>query len=66
MSLLFQALSRGGSDASCAASHGLCARPITLGLAMENSHGFEVMHGGAMDNLAMLTVALVKHLSSGA
>ena len=66
MSLQFQALSRGGSDASCAASHGLCARPITLGLAMENSHGFEVMHGGAMDNLAMLTVALVKHLSSGA
>jgi putative aminopeptidase FrvX len=55
----FQALSRGGSDASCAASHGLCARPITLGLPMENSHGFEVMHPGAMANLARLTAVLL-------
>jgi putative aminopeptidase FrvX len=55
-----QALSGGGSDASCAASHGLCARPITLGLAMENSHGYEIMHPGAMEALANLTAALVK------
>ncbi|CAN5509809.1 M20/M25/M40 family metallo-hydrolase [soil metagenome] len=63
MNLQFQALSRGGSDASCAAGHGLCARPITLGLAMENSHGYEIMHPRAMDNLARLTVALVKELA---
>ena len=60
--LQYQALSRGGSDASCAASHGLCARPITLGLAMENSHGYEIMHPGAMENLAKLTAALVREL----
>lgn len=56
----YQGLSRGGSDASCAASHGLCARPITLGLAMENSHGYEIMHPAAMENLAILTAALVR------
>lgn len=60
----FQALSRGGSDASCAASRGLCARPITLGIPMENSHGFEVIHPGAMANLADLTAALVRKLAS--
>ena len=60
--LQFQALSRGGSDASCAASHGLCARPITLGIPMENSHGYEIIHPGAMENLAKLTVAIVKSL----
>lgn len=60
--LQFQAFSRGGSDASCAASHGLCARPITLGLPMENSHGYEVMHLDAMEELARLTVALLKRL----
>jgi len=60
--LQFQAFSRGGSDASCAASHGLCARPITLGLPMENSHGYEVMHRNAMDELARLTVALLRAL----
>jgi len=62
--LQYQGLSRGGSDASCAASHGLCARPITLGLAMENSHGYEIMHPGAMTNLATLTAALVRALVS--
>lgn len=64
LSLQFQALSRGGSDASCAASHGLCGRPITLGIPMENSHGFEIIHPGAMENLAKLTVALVQKLST--
>ncbi|HWD40501.1 MAG TPA: M20/M25/M40 family metallo-hydrolase [Fimbriimonas sp.] len=63
MGLQFQALSRGGSDASCAASHGLCGRPITLGLPMENSHGFEVMHPEAIPQLARLTEALVRRLA---
>lgn len=62
MSLQFQAFSRGGSDASCAAARGLCARPITLGLPMENSHGFEVMHRDAPAELARLTVALLRRL----
>jgi len=59
----FQAFSRGGSDASCAASKGLCARPFTLGLPMENSHGFEIMHKDAIDALVVLTVALVERLN---
>lgn len=62
LDLQFQALSRGGSDASCAASHGLCARPITLGLPMENSHGFEMIHPGSMKSLARLTAGLVKRI----
>lgn len=62
MNLQYQALTRGGSDASCAASHGLCARPITLGLPLANSHGFEIMHPGAMGQLARLTVALLTAL----
>ncbi|MBS1712702.1 MAG: hypothetical protein JST30_00045 [Armatimonadetes bacterium] len=64
LDLQFQALSRGGSDASCAASHGLCARPVTLGIPMANSHGYEVVHPRAMVNLARLTSALVTRLSS--
>lgn len=60
--LQFQALSRGGSDASCCAAKGLCAHPITLGLPMENSHGYEVIHKDSMQKLADLTVALVKAL----
>lgn len=64
MDLQFQVLTRGGSDASCAASHGLCARPITLGLPMENSHGHEVIHPGSMENLATLTAALVRKLTA--
>lgn len=60
--LQFQALTRGGSDASCAASHGLCARPITLGIPMENSHGFELIHPDAMVNLAKLAAALVRKI----
>ncbi len=61
--LQFQAFSRGGSDASCAASKGLCARPFTLGLPMENSHGFEIMHRDAMGSLAKLAVALIERLA---
>jgi putative aminopeptidase FrvX len=62
MGLQFQALSRGGSDASCAASHGLCARPFTLGLPMENSHGYEIIHPDSMEALARLTVGLLERL----
>lgn len=65
LTLQWQALSSGGSDATCAASHGHCARPITLGLPMANSHGFEVIHPGSMSNLANLTAALVQRLASG-
>ena len=60
--LQWQALSRGGSDASCCAQLGLVARPITLGLAMQNSHGYETMHSGAMTELARLTVGLLREL----
>ncbi len=62
--LQFQAFSMGGSDASCAASRGLCARPFTLGIPMENSHGFEIMHRDAPSTLANFTVALVKRLQN--
>ena len=58
----FQALSRGGSDASCAASHGLVARPITLGFAAENSHGYEIMHRNAVPNLAALLSATLREV----
>lgn len=57
-----QSLSRGGSDASVAASKGLCARPITLGIPMKNTHGFEMVHISSMDYLADLTVRLVRAL----
>ncbi|MBS1724320.1 MAG: hypothetical protein JSS66_15360 [Armatimonadetes bacterium] len=62
LEIQYQALSRGGSDASCAASHGLCARPITLGIPVSNSHGFEICHPEAIENLARLTIALVEAL----
>lgn len=63
MRLQFQALTRGGSDASGAAAQGLCARPITLGIPMLNSHGFEIIHPGAMKQLSTLTSALVRRLT---
>lgn len=58
----FQALARGGSDASCAAAQGLVARPITLAFGAENSHGHEIMHRDAVDNLARLTQAVLSRL----
>ena len=58
----FQALSRGGSDASCAASHGLVARPITLAFGAENSHGYEIMHRNAVPNLAALLTATLREI----
>lgn len=59
----WQALSRGGSDATCTAALGLCARPITLGLPVENSHGLEIMHREAPAQLARLLVALIGRLA---
>lgn len=53
----FQALSRGGSDASCAAANGLCARPVTLGIPMENTHGYEIIHRHGIERLAELALA---------
>ncbi len=58
--LQWQAMTRGGSDASCAASHGLCARPVTLAFPAENSHGFEIMHRDAPEMLARLLVAYLQ------
>lgn len=57
LDIQIQALSSGGSDASCAASNGLCARPVTLGIPMENSHGFEIIHRHGVDKLAELALS---------
>jgi putative aminopeptidase FrvX len=58
----FQALSRGGSDASCAAAAGLVARPITLAFKAENSHGLEVTHRESVPNLAALLGATLREV----
>jgi putative aminopeptidase FrvX len=57
--LHFHAMTRGGSDATCAASQGLCARPLTIAFAADNSHGYEIMHRDAPERLADLLVALL-------
>ncbi|HSV73627.1 MAG TPA: M20/M25/M40 family metallo-hydrolase [Chthonomonadales bacterium] len=59
----WQVLTRGGSDASCAAAAGLVAHPITLGLPMENTHGLEIMHSEAPAELARLLVAYLQHVA---
>lgn len=56
----WQYLSRGGSDASCAASKGLTARPITLGFPVENSHGYEIMHRDAPRELCRLLLGYLQ------
>lgn len=56
----WQVVTRGGSDATCTASRGLCARPVTLAFAAENSHGFEIMHRDAPANLARLLVSYLR------
>jgi putative aminopeptidase FrvX len=53
----WQYLSRGGSDAACAAAKGFTARPVTLGLPVENSHGYEIMHRDAPHELTRLLLA---------
>lgn len=65
ISVHWQALSRGGSDASCAASHGMVARPITLAFGAENSHGFEITHRDSIRNLANLLVAVLDKVVDG-
>jgi putative aminopeptidase FrvX len=57
-----QAVTRGGSDATLAASRGFCARPVTLAFAAENSHGFEIMHRDATQTLADILIAYLKYL----
>jgi Cellulase M and related proteins len=59
----WQAVTRGGSDATCVAARGLCARPVTLAFAAENSHGFEIMHQDAPAALARLLVAYLERLA---
>ena len=61
----WQYLSRGGSDASCASSKGLTARPVTLGLPVENSHGYEIMHCEAPGQMLRLLLAYLAGASSG-
>ncbi|MFM7321865.1 MAG: hypothetical protein ACKO5K_10130 [Armatimonadota bacterium] len=58
----FHVLTRGGSDASCAAAAGHCARPITLAVPVENSHGLEIMHRDALDGLVRLLRATLERL----
>jgi putative aminopeptidase FrvX len=58
----WQYLSRGGSDASCASSRGLTARPVTLGLPVENSHGYEIMHRDAPAEMLRLLLAYLKRV----
>lgn len=64
MRLQWQALSRGGSDATISGNRGLVARHFTLGLPMKNTHGFEVIHQESMVQLARLTKALVLRIAS--
>jgi putative aminopeptidase FrvX len=61
----WQYLSRGGSDASCASSKGLTARPVTLGLPVENSHGFEIMHRNAPGEMLRLLLAYLDKVAIG-
>jgi putative aminopeptidase FrvX len=56
----FQYLSSGGSDASCAASRGLCARPVTFGIPMENTHGYEIIHRDGIEHMADLTISYLE------
>ncbi|HLK61407.1 MAG TPA: M20/M25/M40 family metallo-hydrolase [Chthonomonadaceae bacterium] len=56
----WQYLSRGGSDASCASAKGFTARPVTIGLPVENSHGYEIMHRDAPNELLRLCLSYLK------
>ena len=60
MPLQRQSLTRGGSDASIAAALGLAARPVTLAFPAENSHGMEICHADALQNLAEITTAYLQ------
>ena len=56
-------LSRGGSDASCAAHLGLTSRPVTLAMPTENSHGYEIMHKDAPSEVVRLLLAYLRKVS---
>ena len=58
----WQYLSRGGSDASCASANGLTARPVTFGLPVENSHGYEIMHRDAPREMLRLLLAYLSRV----
>ena len=58
----FHVLTRGGSDASCAAAAGHCARPITLAVPVDNSHGLEIVHRDALEGLVRLLCAVLERL----
>ena len=58
-----QAVTRGGSDATIAATRGLCARPVTLAFAADNSHGFEIMHRDAPESLGRLLVTYLSGMA---
>jgi len=58
----WQYLSRGGSDASCSAAKGLTARPVTFGLPVENSHGYEIMHRDAPREMLRLLLDYLQHV----
>lgn len=62
LDLHWQVMSRGGSDATCAATKGLTARPVTLSFPVENSHGYEIMHRDAPGALARLLVEYLKRV----
>lgn len=59
----WQYLSRGGSDASCAAAKGFTARPVTFGLPVENSHGYEIMHKDAPGQMLKLLLDYLSNVS---
>jgi len=61
----WQYLSRGGSDASCSSALGLTARPVTLAFPTENSHGYEIMHKDAPDELLRLFLAYLRRVARG-
>jgi putative aminopeptidase FrvX len=59
----WQYLSRGGSDATCSADIGLTARPVTLAVGVDNSHGYEIMHRYAPENLLKLFLAYLRYIA---
>jgi len=59
----WQALTSAGSDATLAAQKGLIARPVTLGLPVENSHGYEIMHRDAPAELSRLLTAYLRRVA---
>ncbi|MCC6442979.1 MAG: hypothetical protein IT210_05910 [Armatimonadetes bacterium] len=59
----WQGLTSAGSDATIASSRGAIARPVTLGLPVDNSHGYEIMHRDALIHLTRLLVTYIKRVA---